>query len=112
MSGRDRVAAVKRARERQARIEEALARVTKAQRRAEQAWAQRQRSLEAAEAKVASAEDRVACDIAALATICGSTAYVAEVLGFSERQVSRLISRGRKQAEATGPEPERRGVDR
>ena len=91
MSGRDRVAAVKRAREMQVRIEAATVRVAHSQRRAERARDQRRRSLDVADAKVADRDREVDAAVGLLADACGSTRYAAEVLGLPERQVRRMV---------------------
>lgn len=93
MSGRDRIAAVKRAREKQARIEAATVRVAHAQQRAERAKDQRRRSVEMADAKVADREREVGTEVGLLVDVCGSTRYAADVLGLSEQQVRKMVKR-------------------
>jgi len=95
MAGRDRIAAVKRARERQARVEAAVVRVTGAQRRVEQSAGRRQRAIDAADAKLSDLEDQYAREVEALVDTCGSVPYAAEVLGVDEREVRRTLKRAR-----------------
>jgi len=93
MSGRDRIAAVKRAREKQARIEAATVRVAQSQQRAARARDQRRRSVEVADAKVADREREVDTEVGLLVDVCGSTRYAADVLGLPERQVRQMVKR-------------------
>ncbi len=96
MASRDRIAAVRRARERQARIEAATTRVAQAQRRVEQAETRRQRTLDSANARLADTELDLACEIEALVTSCGSTGYAAEILGLDERQIRKMTTRAQR----------------
>jgi hypothetical protein len=93
MSGRNRIAAVKRAREKQARIEAATVRVAQSQQGAERARDQRRRSVEMADAKVADREREVDTEVGLLVDVCGSTRYAADVLGLPERQVRQMVKR-------------------
>lgn len=94
VSGRERVAAVRRARERQTRIEAATVRVARAQALVQRRRATRDRVLAAAAARVAAAEAAVAGEISTLVSACGSTAYAAEILDLPERDVRRCQSHG------------------
>jgi hypothetical protein len=96
MASRDRIAAVKRARERQARIETATTRVSRAQRRVEQSRARRQRALEAADSKVSDAELELAREVNALVTCCGSTEYAAEILELDQRAVRKMTAQAQR----------------
>lgn len=96
MAGRDRIAAVKRARERQARVEAVAVRVAKVQRRIDQATARRQRAIDAADARLVELGDEHAREVNALADTCGSINYTAEVLGLGERDVRRAIKRAKE----------------
>ena len=96
MAGRDRIAAVRRARERQARIEAATTRVAQAQRRVEQAESRRQKTLDSANARLADTELGLAREIEALVTSCGSTGFAAEILGLDERQIRKITTRARR----------------
>lgn len=98
MAGRDRIAAVKRARERQARVEAATIRVARMQRRVEQSAARRQRAIDAADARLAEVKDAYSREVEALVDTCGSVGYAADVLGLSERDVRSAIRRARRNA--------------
>ena len=102
MAGRDRIAAVKRARERQARVEAAAVRVAKVQRRVDQAVVRRQRTIEAADARLSEIEHEYCQEVDALVDTCGSVNYAAEVLGVGEREVRRAMRRVCKQANSSG----------
>jgi hypothetical protein len=99
MAGRDRLNAVKRARERQALIEAATLRVARAQARAEQARSAKERTVATADEKIAGADDALAVEIRALVAACGSTSYAAEILCLEERRVRRLASTKTARAE-------------
>ena len=103
MAGRDRIAAVRRARERQARIEVATTRVAQAQRRVEQADSRRQRALDSANARLADTELALAREIEALVTSCGSAGYAAEILGLDERQVRKITRRVQRNGAVDNP---------
>ncbi len=102
MAGRERIAAVKRARERQARVEAAAVRVAKVERRVDQAALHRQRTIEAADARLGEIEDEYYREVDALVGTCGSVSYAAEVLGVGEREVRRAMRRASKQADSSG----------
>ena len=93
MAGRERVAAVRRAREMQARIESVAMRIASSQRKLQRARDHRQRALEQAEAKVAAREHDVEVEVGLLVEACGSPRYAAEVLGYPERQVRQMVKR-------------------
>ncbi len=95
MAGRDRIAAVKRARERQARVEAAAVRVAKSQRRVDQAALRRKRAIDAANARLGEIEDEYCCEVRALVETCGSVAYAAEILELGERDVRRAMRRAK-----------------
>lgn len=103
MTSRDRIAALRRARERQTRIETATTRVSRTRGRVEQARSRRQRALESADAKVAETELELAREVKALVTCCGSTEYAAEILELNERDVRKMTARAQqtKGGEAT-----------
>lgn len=100
MSGRDRVAALQRARQRQQRIEEATTRATKAQARVERMLMARQAAVAKADARVTEARQQAACEVANLATIAGSTTIAAEILGLSQREAQRAVAAARQQHRA------------
>ncbi len=103
MAGRDRVAAVRRARERQARIEAAALRIANSQRKLQRARGLRQRALEQAEARVAAREHDVEVEVNLLVEACGSPGYAAEVLELPERQVRQMAKRA-KETEGRAPQ--------
>lgn len=93
VAGRDRVAGVRRARERQSRIEAATVGVARAQARLERQQAARERARAEADSRVAGAEDALTREIGVLVDACGSTAYAAEILGMEERDVRKAVTR-------------------
>jgi hypothetical protein len=93
LAGRDRLTAVKRARERQALIEAATLRVTRAQARAERARVAKERAVAAADERIAGAEAAVAAELQALVAACGSIGYVAEILQLDHRVIRRMASK-------------------
>jgi hypothetical protein len=120
MAGRDRVAAVRRAREMQTRIETAAVRIANSQRKLQRARDQRQRALDQADTKVAAREHDVDVEVQLLVEACGSPRYAAEVLGLPERQVKQMTKRAHQSQEhairhapttATGGAPETPGND-
>lgn len=86
-----RVAALRRARERQARIEAATARATRAQAAMERAIKARLLAAERHDERVRDAEEAVAAEAAGLAGVCGSTEAAAEILGWSVRHVRSVL---------------------
>ena len=89
MAGRDRVAALKRARERQRRIEEQTSRTVRAFRAADRARAARERAVERADQHLHDAIAAATAETARLADICGSVEAAAEILGIEAREVRR-----------------------
>ena len=96
MASRDRIAAVKRARERQNRIEAATVRVAKAQDAVSRAEARRNRAVESAEAAIDRANLNVAREVDALVDGCGSVCYAADILQISERRVRKMLANLRR----------------
>jgi hypothetical protein len=92
MAGRDRVAALKRARERQRRIEEQVARAVRAYGAAERARAARERVIERADRRVSDATELAARETARLAATCGSAEAAAEILELDVRDVRRAVA--------------------
>jgi hypothetical protein len=92
MAARERVAALKRARERQRRIEEQTARTVRAYAAAERARLARQRLIERADQRVAEAIELATTETARLAATCGSSEAAAEILGLEAREVRRAVS--------------------
>jgi hypothetical protein len=99
MASRERIAALRRARERQTRIETATTRVSRTQVRVEQAKSRRQRALESADSRVAEAELELAREVKALVTSCGSIEYAAEILELNERDVRKMTTRAQGSAD-------------
>lgn len=91
MGGNERLAALKRARERQRRIEAATARAIRAQTTVERAVKTREASARKHDEKVNAAEQAVASAAADLARTCGSSEAAAEILGWSTRELRRII---------------------
>jgi hypothetical protein len=102
MGASERVAALRRARQRQVRIEAATARAIKAQ----TALA---RAIQAKEAAIRRCDERVAIEtaqseseIAELARVCGTTEAAAEILGWSIREVRRTLKSARERRAGAG----------
>ncbi|GAB2679275.1 hypothetical protein [Kribbella swartbergensis] len=91
MGASERVAALRRARERQARIEAATARTITAQAAVARAIEARALAIERYDERVAGAEAASAAEIAELAKVCGSTDAAAEILGWSVRDLRRVL---------------------
>jgi hypothetical protein len=91
MAGRDRVAALQRARQRQRRVEEQTARTTKAYAAVDRAKTGRERALERLDRKVAEAADAAHREAAQLVEVCGSSAAAAEILGVDIRELRRAV---------------------
>jgi hypothetical protein len=102
MSGSERVAALRRARQRQARIEAATARAIRAHAAVERAIKARAAAAEQHDERVARAEASASADTAELARVCGSAEAAGEILGWTTREVRRLVK----------AEPDATGADR
>lgn len=96
MPGRDRVAALRRARERQHLIEQAATRAVKAQTAVKRAQQARQAALQKADARVREAQQTWAEEIAGLAAVAGSPVIAADILGISQREAQRASSEARR----------------
>jgi hypothetical protein len=92
MAGRDRVAALKRARERQRRIEEQVARAVRAYTAVDRARAARERAMERADQRVTDATRLAVGETARLAAICDSAEAAAEILDLDVRDVRRAVA--------------------
>jgi hypothetical protein len=92
MAGRDRVAALKRARERQRRVEEQLARAVRAHAAVERARAARDRAIERADQRVTDATGLAVHETARLAATCASAEAAAEILDLDVRDVRRAVA--------------------
>lgn len=86
-----RVAALRRARQRQACIEAATARATRAQAALGRAIKARSLAAERHNERVREAEQASAAETAELARVCGSADAAAEILGWSVREIRRVI---------------------
>lgn len=86
-----RVAALRRSRQRQARIEAATARAAKAQAALDRAIKARSLAAQRHNERVRDAEEASAAEAAELARVCGSADAAAEILGWSVREVRKVI---------------------
>lgn len=109
MGASDRVAALRRARQRQARIELATARAIKAYASLDRVIEAKALAIERYDERVANAESSSASETAELARVCGSAEAAAEILGWSVHDVRRVVKAERERR--TGPAP-RRSQDR
>jgi hypothetical protein len=91
MTASHRVAALRRARQRQARIEVATARAIKALGALDRAIIAKQVAAERADERVARAEAGSRSETAELVRACGSAEAAAEILGWSVREVRKTI---------------------
>ena len=86
-----RVAALRRARQRQVRIEAATAHAMNAQAGLTRAIDARQAAAERHDERVRDAEEKQAAAAAELARICGSAEAASEILGWSVRDVRKVV---------------------
>jgi hypothetical protein len=91
MSGSERVAALRRARQRQARIEAATGRAIRAHAAVNRAIRARDAAAQRHDERVAKAEASASSDTAELARVCGSAEAAAEILGWSTREIRRVV---------------------
>lgn len=91
MGANERVAALRRARQRQARIEAATTRAVNAQTSLARVIQAKEMAIRRCDERVAAAEARSDSEAAELAQICGSAGAAAEILGWSVRDVRRTI---------------------
>lgn len=96
-----RVAALRRARQRQARIEAATARATRAQAALERAIKARLLAAERHDDRVRDAEEVSAAEAAELARVCGSADAAAEILGWTGRHVRSVLKAERERSAET-----------
>lgn len=96
MGANERVAALRRARERQARIEAATARTVKARASLDRAIVAREVAIERYDERVADAEAAWAAETAELAGVCRSADAAAEILGWSVRELRRVVKSDRE----------------
>ncbi|HET6295576.1 MAG TPA: hypothetical protein VFG33_19465 [Kribbella sp.] len=114
MTASERVAALRRARQRQARIEAATAQAIRAHWALERAIIAKQVAAERHDERVAKAEVVSASETAELARVCGSPEAAAEIVGWSIRDVRRVLkTENERRAESSGKKasPARRGHD-
>ncbi|GAA0597538.1 hypothetical protein HPO96_35040 [Kribbella sandramycini] len=87
----ERPAALRRARERQARIETATGRTVKAFADVARARSAKAAAVERCDARISAAEAAAESETAEFVKVCGSAEAVAEILGMSAREVRRAI---------------------
>ncbi|HEY3558880.1 MAG TPA: hypothetical protein VGL05_15520 [Kribbella sp.] len=97
MGASERVAALRRARERQARIEAATTRTINAQTSLNRAVEAKAVAMQRYDERVADAEAAWIAEIADLARICRSAEAAAEILGWSVRELRRVVKAEREQ---------------
>ncbi|MFD7159391.1 hypothetical protein ACFV9C_32665 [Kribbella sp. NPDC059898] len=103
MAASERVAALRRARERQARIETATSRTLKAQASMQRAVEAKAVAIDRHDERVAAAEEAWVAEIAELVRTCRSAEAAAEILGWSARELRRVVKADRDRH--TPPEP-------
>jgi hypothetical protein len=91
MGASERVAALRRARERQARIEAATDRTIKARTSLDRAIEAKANAIARYDERVADAEAAWASETAELARVCRSAEVAAEILGWSVRELRRVV---------------------
>ncbi|GAB3838542.1 hypothetical protein GCM10028799_79360 [Kribbella italica] len=91
MGGSERVAALQRARQRQARIETATGRAVRARAALERANRSRALAIQRHDEKVVEAEIASVREAVELSKVCGSVEAAAEILGLSQRDLRRLL---------------------
>jgi hypothetical protein len=104
VSASDRIAALQRARQRQARIEAATGRAVRAHAAVERAVSARQTAAERHDDRVTRAQSAASADTAELARVCGSAEAAAEILGWSTREVRRVV-KAESEAGVSAPTP-------
>ena len=102
MGASERVAALRRARERQAQIEAATARTVKARDSLDRTILARQNAIERHDERVAAAEAAWAAETAELARICRSSEAAAEILGWSVPELRRVVKSDRERRPVPG----------
>jgi hypothetical protein len=110
MGASERIAALRRARERQARIESATLRAMKAQASLDRTVEAKAHAIERYDERVADAEALSAGEIADLARVCGSAEAAAEILGWTVVDVRRVI-KAAKERIAAARHPDAGGSD-
>lgn len=102
MGANERVAALRRARQRHARIEAATARAIKAQTTLARAVQAKEAAIRRCDDHIAAAEAHSESETAELAQVCGSAEAVAEILGWSIREVRRALKSERERRADVG----------
>ncbi|MDX3006537.1 hypothetical protein PWY87_32975 [Kribbella solani] len=102
MGASERVAALRRARERQARIETVTGRTLRARASLDRAIDARSVAIERYDERVAEAEARWAAETAELARVCRSAEAAAEILGWSVGELRRVVKSERERRAASG----------
>src|SRR4051812_15693048 len=106
-----RVAALRRARQRQARIESATARATRAQAALDRAIKARELAAEHHDERVREAEATSATEVVQLTRVCGSAEAAAEILGRTVRDIRKVLKAEHERSTATS-EPNARSTRR
>ncbi|GAA1580356.1 hypothetical protein GCM10009789_37740 [Kribbella sancticallisti] len=96
MGASERVAVLRRARERQARIEAATTRTIKAQASLDRAVHAKALAIERYDERIADAETTWAAETAEPARTCRSAEAAAEILGWSVRELRRVMKAERE----------------
>lgn len=104
-----RVAALRRARQRQARIEAATANAIRAQIALDRAIKARSLAAERHDERVRRAEQASIAEVVELVTVCGTAEAVAEILGWNARDVRKVI---KSEREGVHDAPDRRRTPR
>jgi hypothetical protein len=112
MGASERVAALRRARERQARIEAATGRTIRAQTSLARAVEAKALAIERYDERIATAEESSATETAELAKVCGSAEAAAEILGCSVRDLQRVLKAEKERRAASAPPTRRSSQDR
>lgn len=102
MGASERVSALRRARERQARIEAATNRTIKAQTLVDRAVEARRLAIERYDERVADAEATYEAEVAELARTCRSADAAAEILGCSVSELRRVVKAERERQTPAG----------
>lgn len=108
MGASERIAALRRARQRQARIEAATARTLKAHATLDRAVQAKAAAIQRYDERVANAEAASFAETAELAQVCGSAEAAAEILGWSVRDVRRVVKTEKEKRAATATSTRRR----
>ncbi|GAB3934097.1 hypothetical protein GCM10029976_042560 [Kribbella albertanoniae] len=103
MGASDRAAALRRARERQARIEAATARTVLAHSNVKRAVEAKAQAMERHDERIAAAELTSETETTLLAKVCGSAEAAAEILGISQREVRRMVRAERERQAVDQP---------